>query len=60
MMHCWRCCVWLCLLLQVRMVKMARVFKASRVLQRVILDYVMNQWEWTYAVLKMGKLLVRA
>jgi len=39
-----------------RMLRIARVFKASRVLQRVLLDFVMNQWEWTFAVLKMIKL----
>ena len=39
-----------------RMLKLARVFKASRVLQRSILDFVMNEWEWTFAVLKMLKL----
>jgi CRP-like cAMP-binding protein len=39
-----------------RMVKLARVFKASRVLQRALLDYVMNELEWTYAVIKMIKL----
>ena len=42
----------------VRMVKLARVAKASHIMQRVLLDFVMNQWEWTYAVLKMFKLLV--
>ena len=41
-----------------RMVKLARVFKASRVLQRALLDYVMNELEWTFAVIKMIKLLV--
>ena len=39
-----------------RMVKLARVFKASRVLQRALLDYVMNELEWTFAVIKMIKL----
>ncbi len=39
-----------------RMVKLARVFKASRVLQRAVLDFVMNELEWTFAVLKMMKL----
>ena len=38
-----------------RMVKLARVFKASRVLQRAMLDFVMNELEWTFAVLKMMK-----
>jgi hypothetical protein len=41
-----------------RMLKLARVLKASRVIQRALLDFVMNQWEWTYAVLKMMKLLL--
>ena len=41
-----------------RMIKLARVFKASRILQRALLDYVMNEWEWTFAVLKMVKLLI--
>jgi len=41
-----------------RMLKLTRVFKASRVIQRVLLDVVTNQWEWTYAVLKMVKLIV--
>jgi len=41
-----------------RMLKLARVLKASQVIQRVLLDFVMNQWEWTYAVLKMVKLTV--
>ena len=38
-----------------RMLKLARVLKASRVMQRALLDFVMNQWEWTYAVLRMIK-----
>ena len=42
-----------------RMVKLARVLKASRVMQRVLLDFVMNQWEWTYAVLNMIKLFAQ-
>lgn len=41
-----------------RMLKLARVLKASRVMQRVLLDVVMNKWEWTYAVTKMIKLFV--
>lgn len=41
-----------------RMVKLARVLKASRVMQRALLDTVMNQWEWTFAVLKIMKLIV--
>jgi hypothetical protein len=28
-----------------RMLRIARVFKAARVLQRVLLDFVMNQWD---------------
>ena len=47
-------CAWQLL----RMLKLARVFKASRVLQRVLMDVVTNQWEWTYAVMKMIKLII--
>jgi CRP-like cAMP-binding protein len=39
-----------------RMLKLARVFKAARVFQRVMLDVLMNKFEWTYAALKMLKL----
>ena len=41
-----------------RLLKRARVLKASRVMQRALLDFVMNQWEWTFAVLKIVKLVV--
>ena len=41
-----------------RMIKLARLLKASRVIQRNFLDVVMNKWEWTFAVIKMIKLVV--
>ena len=39
-----------------RMLKLARIYKASRVIQRVLLDIATNQWEWTFAKLKLIKL----
>ena len=39
-----------------RMLKLARILRALRVMQRVALDIITNQWEWTFARLKMGKL----
>ncbi len=41
-----------------RMLKLARILKAARVMQRVALDIVSNQWEWTFAKLKMAKLML--
>ena len=41
-----------------RMLKLARVFKATRVMQRRLLDVAMNRWEWTFAVLKINKMVV--
>ena len=38
-----------------RMLKLARVFKASRVLERTVLDVVLTDWEWTFAMLKLLK-----
>ena len=41
-----------------RMIKLARVLKASRVMQRVLMDVVMNKWEFTYGFIKMIKLFL--
>ena len=40
-----------------RMLKLARVLKASRVLKRQLVDIAMGQLEFTFAVLKMIKLI---
>ena len=41
-----------------RMLKLTRLFKASRVAQRRIVDIVTTEWEWTYAVLRIMKLII--
>jgi len=41
-----------------RLLKLARVLKASRILQRHLIDIIMVKLEFTYAVLKMLKLVV--
>ena len=38
--------------------KLARVLKASKVLERHLLDVVTNQWEWTFAVLNLVRLTI--
>jgi len=40
-----------------RMLKLARVFKASRVLNRHMLDVALHRWEWTFSVIKILKLI---
>ena len=40
-----------------RMLKLARVLKASRILQRHLMDLIMGKLEFTFAVLKMIKLV---
>ena len=41
-----------------RMLKLTRVFKATRVIERHLLDIALHRWEWTFAQLKIVKLLV--
>lgn len=40
-----------------RMLKLTRVFKASKVFERTVLDVALHHWEWTFAVLKLLKLV---